>query len=61
MARRDVGAALRLVVAGALVLLVAAPVLYGVAVLRHRESFSAAVPVAFFIAIVAACWPARHD
>ncbi len=61
VARRDVGAALRLVVAGALVLLVASPVLYGVAVLRHRESFSAAVPVAFFIAIVAACWPARHD
>jgi hypothetical protein len=32
------------------------PVLYGIAVLRHDETFSVVVPIAFFVAIVALLW-----
>ena len=44
-------AAKRLAIGGALTLLLVSPVFYGVGVLRHDETFSIAVPVAFFVAI----------
>jgi hypothetical protein len=61
MARRNAAAATRLLLAGALVLLLASPLLYGLAVLRRRESFRAGVPMAYFIAIVVTCQPVRSD
>jgi len=37
-------------------LLIVSPVLYGIAVLRHDETFSVLVPLGFFIAIVLLLW-----
>ena len=54
-------AAKRLAIAGALTLLLVSPIFYAVGVLRHDETFSIAVPVAFFIAIVWSLWPYRRD
>jgi len=59
LATRDTAAATRLVVACAAVLLLASPLLYVLAVARHRESFSAIVPLAFFVALATACRPVR--
>lgn len=42
------------------ILFVLSPVFYAVAVSRHRESFSVAVPVLIFALLVAALWPYRH-
>ena len=51
----------RAVVLGALaVLFVLSPVFYGLAVARHRESFSAVIPVIVFLLLVIALWPYRH-
>lgn len=60
-ALRDAGAARwRAIVLGALaVLVVISPALYAVAVLRHRESFSIAVPVLIAALILATLRPAR--
>ena len=52
-------AATRLALGGALVLLVVSPVFYAIGVARHDETFSIAIPVAFFIAIAWALWPYR--
>ncbi|HEV2011604.1 MAG TPA: glycosyltransferase family 87 protein [Candidatus Limnocylindria bacterium] len=41
------------------VLFVVSPLLYTLAVVRHRESFTAVVPVALFVAIVVRLWPYR--
>jgi hypothetical protein len=49
----------RLALGGALVLLVVSPVFYAIGVARHDETFSIAIPVAFFIAIAWALWPYR--
>ena len=44
-------AARRLTIGGALTFLLVSPVLYAIAVIRHDETFSIVVPVAFFVAI----------
>jgi hypothetical protein len=54
------GAARRLAIAGALVLLVVSPAFYALGVRRHDETFSVAVPVLFFVAIVWSLWPYRR-
>lgn len=50
----------RAVTFGALaVLFVLSPVFYGLAVARHRESFSAVIPLIVFLLLVVALWPYR--
>lgn len=44
---------------GAAVLLVATPIMYGVAVLRHSESLSVVVPLAVFAIVTVALWRFR--
>jgi hypothetical protein len=53
-------AAKRLAIAGALTLLLVSPVFYLIGVARHDETFSIAVPVAFFVAIAWSLWPYRR-
>lgn len=60
LSRRDAAAARRLLIAGLAVLVLLSPILYAVAVARGRESFSALVPLLFFVAIAAALWPSRQ-
>ena len=55
--RRD---ATRFVAVCALVFLIASPILYAIGVARHDESFSAVVPDALFVAIVALLWHRRR-
>lgn len=50
-------AATRLAIGGALTFLLVSPVFYAVGVARHDETFSIAVPVAFFVAIAWLLWP----
>ena len=51
----------RLAIGGALTFLLVSPIFYGIAVWRHDETFSIAVPVAFFVAIAWALWPYRRS
>lgn len=51
------GRALVLTIAGAVILLLLAPVLYGVAVARGRETLGALVPLATVVALIGALWP----
>jgi hypothetical protein len=53
-------AARRLAIGGALTLLLVSPAFYAFGVWRHDETFSVAVPVAFFIAILWSLWPYRR-
>lgn len=53
-------AAQRLAVGGALVFLVVSLLFYALGVYRHDETFSIAVPVAFFVAILWSLWPYRR-
>lgn len=53
-------ALVRLALGGALTLLLVSPVLYGIGVARHDETFSVVVPLGFFIAIAWAMWPYRR-
>jgi glycosyl transferase family 87 len=53
-------AARRLAMGCALTFLVVSPVLYAIAVIRHDETFSIVVPVAFFVAIAWSLWPYRR-
>jgi hypothetical protein len=53
-------AAKRLAIAGALTFLLVSPVFYVIGVARHDETFSIAVPVAFFVAIAWLLWPYRR-
>jgi hypothetical protein len=53
-------AARRLAIGGALVFLLVSPAFYAVGVLRHDETFSIAVPVALFAAILWSLWPYRR-
>lgn len=46
-------------IACAVVMLLAAPVMYGVAVLRHSESLSVVIPLAVFAIVTRALWPLR--
>jgi hypothetical protein len=50
----------RLALGGALVLLVVSPILYGIGVARHDETFSVVVPLGFFAAIAWSLWPYRR-
>jgi hypothetical protein len=50
----------RLAIGGAVTLLLVSPVFYAIGVLRHDETFSIAVPVAFFVAIAWSIWPYRR-
>lgn len=59
LGRRDPRAAARLLLAGVAVLVVVSTALYGLAVVRHRESFSVVVPLLFYVAIVGSLWPSR--
>ena len=52
--------AIRLALGGALTLLIVSPVFYAIGVIRHDETFSIAVPVAFFVAIAWSLWPYRR-
>jgi hypothetical protein len=56
LARRSERAGRRFALAAAGSLLIVSPVFYGIAVLRHDETFSALIPIGFFIAIVALLW-----
>jgi hypothetical protein len=57
--RRSEGAGRRFALAAAGTLLVVSPVLYGIAVLRHDETFSVLVPLGFFIAVILLLWRER--
>jgi hypothetical protein len=60
VARRGVAPA-RAFAMGALgILFIVAPLLYALAVARHRESFSAVIPVLVFALIVSILWPYRR-
>ncbi len=48
------------VLPGAALLLFGSPMLYALAILRHRETFSAIIPVLMFVTIVVALWPLRQ-
>jgi hypothetical protein len=50
----------RLAIGGALIFLVVSPIFYAIGVWRHDETFSIAVPVAFFLAIAWSLWPYRR-
>lgn len=56
LTRRSERAGRRFALAACLTLLVVSPVLYGIAVARHDETFSVLVPVGFFVAIVLLLW-----
>jgi hypothetical protein len=53
-------AARGLAIGGALTFLLVSPIFYAIGVRRHDETFSIAVPVAFFIAIAWSLWPYRR-
>jgi glycosyl transferase family 87 len=53
-------AARRLAIGGALTFLLISPIFYAIGVVRHDETFSIAVPVAFFVAIAWSLWPYRR-
>ena len=42
------------------VLFLISPLFYALAVARHRESFSAIIPVIVFVVLVGALWPYRQ-
>jgi hypothetical protein len=56
LTRRSERAGRRFALAATGTLLFVSPVFYGIAVLRHDETFSALVPIGFFIAIVVLLW-----
>ena len=56
LTRRSERAGRRFALAATGTLLFVSPVFYGIAVLRHDETFSALVPIGFFVAIVALLW-----
>jgi hypothetical protein len=56
LARRSERAGRRFAFAATGTLLFVSPVFYGIAVLRHDETFSALVPIGFFVAIVVLLW-----
>jgi len=56
LARRSEQLGRRFALAASGTLLVVSPVLYGIAVARHDETFSVVVPLGFFIAIVLLLW-----
>jgi len=59
LGRRDRRAAACLLLAGVAALVLLSTALYGLAVVRQRESFSAVVPLLVYVAIVGSLWPSR--
>jgi hypothetical protein len=59
LTRRSERIGRRFALAASGMLLFVSPVFYGIAVLRHDETFSALIPIGFFIAIVVLLW--RED
>jgi len=53
-------AMMRLALGGAATLLFVSPLFYALGVARHDETFSIAIPVAFFVAIAWSLWPYRR-
>jgi hypothetical protein len=45
---------------GAIVLLVGTPLMYGLALMRHSETYGVLVPLAVFAIIVVTLWPLRR-
>ncbi len=60
LVRRGPDASRRLALAAVAVLFIVSPLFYALAVARHRESFTAAIPVVLFIMIVVSLWPYRR-
>ncbi|HUQ16590.1 MAG TPA: glycosyltransferase 87 family protein [Candidatus Saccharimonadales bacterium] len=60
LAPHDAARARSVVLAALGVLVIVSPVFYAVAVARHRESFSAVIPVIVFAILVGALWPHRR-
>lgn len=58
--RVGVGTARRTILVAVGILFVASPLLYALAVARHRESFSAVIPLTVFVLLSAALWPLRR-
>jgi hypothetical protein len=56
LARRSERMGRRFALAASGTLLIVSPVLYGIAVARHDETFSVLVPLGFFVAIVLLLW-----
>ncbi len=59
LTRRSERAGRNFALAAAGTLLFVSPVFYGIAVLRHDETFSALIPIGFFVAIVLLLWRDR--
>jgi len=59
-ARRGLRPSRRFALVAVGILFVVSPLFYAVAVARHRESFTAAIPVLLFVMIVASLWPYRR-
>ncbi|HAF11478.1 MAG TPA: hypothetical protein DCK98_15550 [Chloroflexi bacterium] len=59
LARLGAAPSRRFMIAAVGGLFVLSPLFYALAVAGHRESFTAAIPVLLFIAIVARLWPYR--
>ena len=59
LTRRSERAGRNFALAAAGTLLFVSPVFYGIAVLRHDETFSALIPIGFFLAIVLLLWRDR--
>lgn len=60
LATRSTHRARTVVLAALGMLLIVSPVFYAIAVSRHRESFSAVIPVIIFGLLVTALWPYRR-
>lgn len=59
--RRDVRASRRVLWAGALILLLATPLLYWAALVRHSETFGALVSLSIFAIVTGSLWRYRRD
>jgi len=49
----------RLVLVGSAILLLISPLFYAIAISRHRETWSAVIPVVVFVLLVAGLWRDR--
>ena len=60
LVQRRPAASRRLALGAVAVLFIVSPLFYALAVARHRESFTAAIPVLLFLVIVVSLWPYRR-
>ena len=61
LARRGARGATVITIGTLAILVIVSPVFYALAVARHRESFSAVLPVVVFAVLVIALWPYRRS